>query len=240
MPSPVFGDIVIIGGGCYGSFYTGQLEMARSRDRIRYRRLIVVDRNPSCQVFQDPPEPGRQRVCAEWGTFLDGYLAGPPPESSLIVPSPLMPHLLYHWLQRRARAQWPTRAITTESAAPVGTPYETEAPDGTRYVSYADWLCPTHCIEPATCPVTRTPRTWDMADAATRLVRRHPGAMVGPVVFECRHVAYGVGAIAVDQVLAGAAAVLEAGAGGAATDLVVATVSGCHGAFNLLHLGAVS
>ncbi|MEE8476948.1 MAG: hypothetical protein V3S19_01180 [Gemmatimonadales bacterium] len=240
MPSPVFGDIVIIGGGCYGSFYTGQLELARSRDRVWYRRLIVVDRNPSCRVFQDPPEPGRHRVCAEWGTFLDGYLAGPPPESSLIVPSPLMPHLLYHWLQRRAREQWPTRAITTESAAPVGTPYETEAPDGTRYVSYADWLCPTHCIEPATCPVTRTPRTWDMAEAATRLVGRHPGDMAGPVVFECRHVAYGVGAIAIDQVLAGAAAVLDAGAGGGATDLVVATVSGCHGAFNLLHLGAVS
>ena len=240
MPSPVFGDIVIIGGGCYGSFYTGQLELARSRNRVRYRRLIVVDRNRSCRVFQDPLEPGRHRVCAEWGTFLDGYLAGPPPESSLIVPSPLMPHLLYHWLQRRAREQLPPRAITTESAAPVGTPYETEAPDGTRYVSYADWLCPTHCIEPATCPVTRTPRTWDMAEAATRLVRRHPGAMAGPVVFECRHVAYGVGAIAIDQVLAGAAAVLEAGAGGDATDLVVATVSGCHGAFNLLHLGAVS
>ena len=79
-----------------------------------------------------------------------------------------------------------------------------------------------------------------MAEAATRLVRRHPGAMAGPVVFECRHVAYGVGAIAIDQVLAGAAAVLDAGAGGGATDLVVATVSGCHGAFNLLHLGAVS
>lgn len=240
MPSPAFGDIVIIGGGCYGSSYTGQLELARSRGRLRYRRLIVVDRNPSCQVFRDSPEPGRQRVCAEWGTFLDGYLAGPPPESSLIVPSPLMPHLLYHWLQRRAQTQWPTRTITTEPAAPVGTPYETEAPDGTRYLSYADWLCPTHCIEPATCPVTRAPRTWDMAEAASRLVGRHPGKMVGPVLFECRHVAYGVGAIAIDQVLAGVAAVLEAGAGGGAADVVVATVSGCHGAFNLLHLGAAS
>ena len=38
------------------------------------------------------------------------------------------------------------------------TPYDTLAPDGTRYVSYADWLCPTHCVEPATCPVIRAPR----------------------------------------------------------------------------------
>ncbi len=240
MPLPAFGDIVVIGGGCYGSFYTGQLELARSRDRVRYRRLIVVDNNPSCELFREPPESKRLRVCADWGTFIDGYLAGPPPESSLIVPSPLMPHLLYEWLQRRARAEWPARKITTRQATPLGTPYETEAPDMTRYVSYADWLCPTHCIEPATCPVTRTPRTWDMAEAATNAVRRSPRKTVGPVVFECRHVAYGVGAIAIDQVLAGARALLDAGAEGGAADLMVATVSGCHGAFNLLHLGAVS
>ena len=240
MPPPAFGDIVVIGGGCYGSFYTGQLELARSRGRVRYRRLIVVDRNPSCKLFQDPPESRPQMVCAEWGAFLDGYLASSPPESSLMVPSPLMPHLLYEWLQRRARAEWPTRTITTQRATPVGTPYETEAPDGTRYVSYADWLCPTHCIEPETCPVTRTPRTWDMAEAATNAVRRNPRKTVGPVLFECRHVAYGVGAIPIDQVLAGADALLDAGAGGGATDLLVATVSGCHGAFNLLHLGAAS
>ena len=240
MTPPAFGDIVVIGGGCYGSFYTGQLELARSRGRVRYRRLIVVDRNPSCKLFQDPPESRPQMVCAEWGAFLDGYLASSPPESSLMVPSPLMPHLLYEWLQRRARAEWPTRTITTQRATPVGTPYETEAPDGTRYVSYADWLCPTHCIEPATCPVTRTPRTWDMAEAATSAVRRNPRNTVGPVLFECRHVAYGVGAIPIDQVLAGADALLDAGAGGGATDLLVATVSGCHGAFNLLQLGAAS
>ena len=240
MPSPAFGDIVIIGGGCYGSFYTRQLELASARDRVRYRRLIAVDRNPSCKLFQDPPESKRLRVCADWGTFIDGYLAGPPPESSLIVPSPLMPHLLYEWLQRRARAEWPTRTITTQEATPVGTPYETEAPDGTRYVSYADWLCPTHCIEPAICPVTRTPRTWDMAEAATSSVRRQLRETGGPVLFECRHVAYGVGAIAVDQVLSGAGALLNAGAEGAAADLLVATVSGCHGAFNLLRLGVLS
>jgi hypothetical protein len=79
-----------------------------------------------------------------------------------------------------------------------------------------------------------------MAEAAARAVRRQPRETVGPVLFECRHVAYGVGAIAVDQVLAGAGELLDAGAEGVATDLLVATVSGCHGAFNLLHLGAVS
>lgn len=236
LPS-AFGDILVIGGGCYGSFYTGQLELARSRRRLGYQRLIVVDRDRRCRVFQSDPEPRRERVCAEWGTFLDGYLSRPPPESSLIVPSPLMPHLLYQWLQRRARAQWPDRSITAGQAATVGTPYEKTAPDETRYASYADWLCPTHCIEPATCPVTRAPRTWDMVEAATGVTRHHPGSMGEPVLFECRHVAYGVGAIRVDQVLAGAAAVLETGSLGPATDFMVATVSGCHGAFNVMRIG---
>jgi hypothetical protein len=79
-----------------------------------------------------------------------------------------------------------------------------------------------------------------MAEAATSAVRRNSLNTVGPVLFECRHVAYGVGAIPIDQVLAGADALLDAGAGGGATDLLVATVSGCHGAFNLLQLGAAS
>jgi hypothetical protein len=113
------------------------------------------------------------------------------------------------------------------------------APDGTRYISFADWTCPTHCIEPAICPIIRAPRTWEMADALGGLVRRldltHPTA--GPVLFVCEHRVFGVGMFDVAAVLAGNATVASAGSPGSPVDVLIGTVSSCHGAVNLLQLG---
>jgi hypothetical protein len=244
--SIAFRDVVIVGGGCYGTFYAGQLERARHRDRVRYRRLLVVDRNPACQLTRDlPPDDSRELVVQDWGDFFDAYLADvvPPLDGEpgdAIVPSPLMPHLMYEWLVRRARSRWPGRPVETRPV-PIepGTPYDMSAPDGTRYVSFADWICPTHCIEPAICPVIRAPRTWEMSDAMVSLARRlDPTQPPGePVLFVCQHRVFGVGMFDVTEVLAGDEVVATAGSRGAPVDVIVGTVSSCHGAVNLLHLG---
>jgi hypothetical protein len=236
------GDVIIIGGGCYGTFYTGQLEAARLKGKARYRRLLVVDRNPSCQVSRELPEAAdRELVVQEWDAFLDAYLD--PATSipgSVIVPSPLMPHLMYQWLLRQARRRWPSRLIETRpiTQSPQ-TPYDTTAPDFTRYVSFADWLCPTHCIEPALCPVIRGPRTWEMADEMASLTRKlnrfHPTR--GPILFQCQHTVFGVGTFSVADVLAGDDVVQRAGEEGSECGILVGTISSCHGAANLLHLG---
>src|SRR3954463_7991372 len=242
----VFRDIIIIGGGCYGTFYAGQLQRAKARDRVTYERLLVVDRDPRCQLARElKGDATLELVAQDWGEFFDSYLVAvsPPPISEsadAIVPSPLMPHLMYEWLVRRARLRWPGRTVTTVRVpAGPGTPYDVTAPDQTRYVSYADWICPTHCIEPAICPVIRAPRSWELADAlaavARKLDRSHPTA--GPVLFVCEHRVYGVGMFDVAEVLAGDAAVAAAGAPGNPVDVLVGTVSSCHGAVNLLHLG---
>jgi hypothetical protein len=244
--SVAFRDVVIVGGGCYGTFYAEQLERARERGRAAYRRLLAVDRDSQCRfacaIGQDE---SRQLVVEEWGEFFDRYLAGVAPSlpgepGDTIVPSPLMPHLMYQWLVRRAQVRWPGRQIETRSVpAGPGTPYDVSAPDGTRYVSFADWICPTHCIEPAICPIIRAPRTWEMADAMEGLARRlelvHPTA--GPVLFVCEHRVFGVGMFDVASVLAGDRVVASAGAARSPIDVLIGTVSSCHGAVNLLHLG---
>jgi hypothetical protein len=240
-----FRDVVIVGGGCYGSFYAGQLERARARGRASYRSLLIVDRNPACEVARVLGETDSRRlVIQDWGDFFDAYLGGatsPPPDAppDAIVPSPLMPHLMYEWLLRRARRRWPGRLIETRPV-PVGpgTPYDTSAPDGTRYVSFADWTCPTHCIEPAICPVIRAPRTWEMADAMEDLARRlgEDQPTAGPVLFRCEHRVFGVGMFDVSAVLAGDDLVADAGRK-SPVDVLVGTVSSCHGAASLLHLG---
>ena len=239
-------DIVIVGGGCYGTFYAGQLARASARGRVSYRRLLVVDRDPNCRLTRQlDGDPTRHLVVREWGEFFDDYLAGSAipgtgSPADAIVPSPLMPHLMYEWLVRRARRRWPGRTIETRPLMlDPGTPYDTSAPDGTRYVSFADWVCPTHCIEPAICPVIRAPRTWEMSDAMTGLARRLDlsAPTAGPVLFVCEHRVFGVGMFDVGAVLAGDATVASAGESNSPIDVLVGTISRCHGAVNLLHLG---
>ena len=239
-------DVAIVGGGCYGSFYAGQLVRAQRAGRAEYRRILVVDRDPACRVAGDPDlAAGVQLVVEDWDAFFDRWLGrsaaqgpGEPPDT--IVPSPLMPHLMYDWLLRRARGRWPGRVVERRPVpAGPGTPYDVTGPDRTRYLSFADWTCPVHCIEPAICPVIRAPRTWEMGESLQRLTATlaHARPTEGPVLFLCRHRVYGVGMFDVDSVLEGDRLVERAGTTHEAVDVLVGTVSSCHGAAGILHVG---
>lgn len=234
------GEIAIVGGGCYGTFYARQLTTARERGKAAFDRLLVVDRDPHCRMARELGESDQRRlVVSDWDAFFDAWLdpAARRGADDHIVPSPLMPHLMYTWLLRRARLLWPDRLIETRPLpGRAETPYETATPDGTAYLSHADWLCPVHCTEPARCPVTRAPRTWEMRDTLAEVARRH--RLLGPTIFCCQHRVFGVGSFSVTEVMAGAALLEQAGASGAEAELLVGTVSSCHGAASLLHLGA--
>lgn len=234
------GDVVIIGGGCYGSFYAGQLLDGRARGLLTFTRLLVVDRDPACQVAREKiGVAGVALVTAEWGDFLDGYLAGlTPVPGDVIVPSPFMPHLFREWLLRRARHRWPGRAL---GAGPlpgeVGTPYERPGGDGASYLSWADWICPTHCTEPALCPAIRAPRTWSMPETL-RLVAGRTGTS-GPLLFDVRHLAHGVGGFTTSEVLEADDRLAEIGARGPA-EVMVSTTSQCHAAAGVIRLGPLT
>jgi hypothetical protein len=96
-----------------------------------------------------------------------------------------------------------------------------------------------------------------MADAISALaerLRRSGQRVFGPALFICRHHVFGVGTFAVNAVLEGDKIVANAGAdrarggrggrggeGGAheePTSVLVGTISSCHGAVNLLRIGA--
>lgn len=240
----------MVGGGCYGTFYASQLAKAKARGKTEYRSVIVVDRNADCMARHELGEtPDRQFVTADWAVFFDEFLSDArrgthDAREDQIVPSPHMPHLMFEWVLRRARERWPERAV---GVAPVPgafpTPYDRAAggADETRYVSFADWICPTHCIEPALCPAIGAPRTWEMADAVTALAERlrtEGQAVAGPALFVCKHRVFGVGMFGADAVRAGDRLVQEAGASGDPAAVLVGTISSCHGALNLLTLGA--
>jgi hypothetical protein len=238
----------VVGGGCYGTFYASQLAKAQARGKTEYRTVIVVDRRADCQAKRELGETADRRfVTAEWTTFFDEFLrpSGPSahPPDDFIVPSPLMPHLMFEWVLRRARTRWPGRSVSVDPVpGDFPTPYDRPGSDQTRYVSWADWICPTHCIEPALCPAIGAPRTWEMADTVRELAQRlrsRGRPITGPALFVCQHQVFGVGMFSAESVRAGDRLVEEAGAKGEA-EILVGTISSCHGALNLLRLGELS
>ncbi|HKC41956.1 MAG TPA: hypothetical protein VKC15_20600 [Gemmatimonadales bacterium] len=238
----------MVGGGCYGTFYASQLAKAKARGKTDYRTVIVVDRNPDCQAKRELGESSdRQFVQQDWTEFFDDWLAGARrtahgAQEDQIVPSPHMPHLMFEWVLRRARTRWPNRAVSVEPVpGDFPAPYDRAGADSTRYVSFADWICPTHCIEPALCPAIGSPRTWEMADAVRELAERLRAGgrpVSGPALFVCKHQVFGVGMFAANAVRAGDRLVEESGSASAPAEILIGTISSCHGALNLMKLGA--
>jgi hypothetical protein len=243
-----FGTIVVVGGGCYGSYYVRQLRRAEQAAALGWDSLVVVDRDPACAVaaLASEERPSALRVeRAEWRDHFDAYLgaAAEHPERhahDAIVPSPLMPHLMADWLIERARARWPGRSVRTEPLVePPAVRWQRAGADGTHYVSFADWMCPINCVEPVRCPHTRGARDWSLPPALASYVQAERAAgraLDGPYVFHCAHRAYGVGMLDVRDILAADGAIAERGARGGAAFLV-GTVSHCHGALRRIVLG---
>ena len=234
-------DIVIIGGGCYGSFYLGQLLKAREAGAVAWRQVIVVDHNAVCPVAGVSASDVSLYV-QDWGDFLDGWLQRDVRTAEdRLVPSPLMPHLMAEWLLRRAReAHGDDRVALVPAGAAAGTPFDMLHPvDGVRYLSHADWTCPVHCIEPATCPVIRAPRRWEMGNTVAEWTavhrRSHPTA--GPLLFTCRHLTHGVGMYPLTGAFAALDELAELVASRGQADLVIGSISACHGAMGVLRVG---
>jgi hypothetical protein len=240
-----FGRIVVVGGGCYGSYYVRQLARAGRAGAIEWRELTVVDRDPQCAIallseLERPP--ALDLVVADWRDYFAGYLGratGDGGDDDAIVPSPLMPHLMADWLIDRARERWPHRVVETiRHDTDVAVPWQRTGDDGTRYVSFAEWMCPINCIEPARCPHTRGERSWSLPVTVREHAEReraNGGSIDDALVFHCSHRAYGVGMIDVRDVLA-ADETIATRAADRAAGFLVGTVSHCHGALRMVRI----
>src|SRR2546426_9451679 len=89
--------------------------MARGRGTPNSRGVVVVDRAPACRARLELGEtPDRVFVAREWDDYFAELLGGAAPAAAgeaqdYIVPSPLMPHLMFQWLVARARERWAGR-----------------------------------------------------------------------------------------------------------------------------------
>jgi hypothetical protein len=220
---------VVIGGAAIGSGSVRRLLRARDAGRLTTDRIVVVDRHGGCEAAAFGPPA--QLAVASWSDWLDTHLDALGPDDHL-VPYHWAPHLLEEWLIRRlARAG--AHVQTADGLAPRGLPFEGPIAGNGRALSYAAWVCPPACIEPALCPHTRGPKDWSLAGDLTRPA---PGeSFDGHVVFRCLHLLYGVGTIPVRDIH-GARDQLIAGLAGGRRRYLVATASHCHGLAGVLEL----
>lgn len=224
-------DFVIIGGGCYGAYFIRQLVEARRRGKLDWSRAIVLDRDPNCRVASSAIEGVVVEVTQweDWGRQLE------PRRSALgraqLVPAPIAPHILKHWLGAALVAQGAS-AIDEMYDGPVPSlPYAHVLERGTLVLSHAPGMCPTNCIEPRKCPLTREVRDWEMSDTVGEL--GESSGIDAVEVFACKHYAYGVGTIPFSSIYAACDRLATWPSG---TRLGVATVSGCHGLVDVLRV----
>jgi hypothetical protein len=213
---------IVISGGDAGAFYVRQLRRAVAAGQLATESIVVVDRDPACRAAVEAAGDPRVRVeTAEWEGWLAAHLGEAGPDDHL-VPYHWAPHLLLGWLEGELRR---VGAVTARGGelAPRGLPFESTTSAGDRALSYASWVCPPTCIEPAVCPHTRGPKDWSLA--ADLEAPASDGAT--PVVFRCLHLIYGVGTIPVRAVLAARNRLCAARATGS-HNYVVATSSHCH------------
>jgi hypothetical protein len=226
-------NVFIIGGGCYGSTYVRQLRKALANDKIPPGRWVVLDRDPNCRVRSEVQagDPVEFRVSTWVDALTDIVATGELQAGDLVVPSPFQGTLISDWLQAEAAAAGRELAPLPLGGIGEGLRFEQADPAGqVRYVSFAGWTCPVHCIEPSKCPATRGPKAWDLRETLQTYAAREGFDAVLP--FACLHWAYGVGTVPSEQFLAARGVVRE----GESNRLLVASLSTCHGAISAWQL----
>ncbi|MGI8588374.1 MAG: hypothetical protein ACR2M0_11930 [Chloroflexia bacterium] len=237
-------SFIVIGGGCYGSHHVARLEKGRAKGAIGPDdRIVVVDRNPACQVLRElaeKPNPLVEVVRADWLAYMQAEFDRLPTTDE-VVPAPIAPHLAAEWLLWSLGTRLPpdrVRQVPFDDSF-GGLPYEYLSPAGERFFSAAGWVCPPNCRAPRKCPAILAPRTWDLEDTVRDFSRAHSDRYAEPAIFRTAYRTTGIETIPVgyyretrDRLLA-----LAEDRSADGKNVIVSTLSACHAAANLLRFG---
>jgi hypothetical protein len=168
---------IIIGGGCYGTYHSGQLYKAIQKGKLPSNtKLIIVDRNAEPRAKQEHARKTNfEYVQSDWQAYLINFFDDPANyelardgDSVQIVPAPFAPHLMFDWLQHsttKALAELGRSDIELSRDGFEDTlhlPFESTNAEKNHFMSRAGWMCPTTCIEPRLCPAIKDVRDWDL------------------------------------------------------------------------------
>ncbi len=213
---------MVVGGADIGAATACRLLRAAAAGRLQTDRIVIVDRDPACLAARIV-DPRVRFVAAEWADWLDAQLGDLGPDDQF-VPYHWAPHLLSDWLLRQVRRAGAT-AVRGGEIPSHSVPVERTTGGGDRALSYATWVCPPTCIEPALCPHTRGPKDWSLARDLESGKDSDP--FDARIVFRCLHLVWGVGTVPASEIL-DARDRLVAGLPLGPRRYLVATSSHCH------------
>ncbi len=240
---------IVFGGGCFGTHHVRHIEKGRKRGRISpAARIIMLDRNtrpPALDLPEVVDNPFLSFVQSDWLDYMKSNWDILPPRTEA-VPAPVAPHLAFEWLVWSLREKLGSSAVSIEPVEHSfkGLPYDYLAPSGARFISAADWICPTNCRAPHICPMTRDIRTWDLERSVKEYAAAYPQELSTAIVFQPRFRVPGIDTLRIeeytearDQLIALAEHAQQSGQH--SPGVVVGTVSPCHGAVSILRLNSL-
>ena len=172
---------MVIGGPAIHAGYIRRLFKAERAGKLAFDRIRVIDRDASCPVASLVDSRVSLEV-ASWSDWLGENLGRCDPADHL-VPYHWAPHLLLDWLAGDLAPRGLSLTRTPDlTSPPARPPVSRETKAGDLALSYAEWLCPPACIEPALCPHTRGPKSWSLATDLAAAPKSY--------VFPCLHLAY--------------------------------------------------
>ncbi len=186
-------EIVVIGGGCYGSLHARQLRKAARHGRLSYARLTIVDRNPEPPAWIEHCEdPAVRFVQADWSAYLASAIDEAAAQRDVhIVPAPYAPHLFFEWLRASLAAVVGEHDLRQPPVSEtVGLPTSTSL-RGTPLVSDAALRAP---LPASSRRAVRPPRHPHLGDGDSFAPSwRLPQRLFRLETFVCRHLSIGYG-----------------------------------------------
>ncbi len=140
----------IVGAGRFG---------ARAAERLCKKRpglsLTVIDQD--AEALERVSHLPIERVCQEGASYLDAHLDTEEAPEWIVPAVPI--HLAFEWVRLKMLDGGRMEIIPVPSDIEAMLPNPLRGADGQLFLSYADFVCPDNCTEPADmCTFTGKPR----------------------------------------------------------------------------------
>ena len=203
--------ILVMGAGKFG------LKAVRVLAQKIHNRTTVVDADPDrCEALTGE---GIHAVCADGIAYLDDRLKDPDPPDWIIPAIPL--HVAFEWLQTTLPEGTTLDLLAVPEQVREQLPNPMAGTAGQIYISYADFICPDDCPEPAEiCTFTGKARKGILH----RTLAQIQHADYTSVVLRSRQIAPGLGGYRSDDLFTARAGVLAA-----TGPVMFSTACKCHG-----------
>jgi hypothetical protein len=213
----------IIGAGKFGARAAKKLVQAQPDSKI-----LLVDRDLDTLLALPPIGGGQSMVETCFFDAIEFMEKDLLEDAGAALPGWIVPaapiHIAGLWLARRlakdfsvSQAPLPKQFIARLPNAMIG-------PDGTVYASWADFVCPQDCPEPAdTCFATKKPRQANLFDLMEQAAQ---GTGALPLVIRSHQLAEGVGGYRPQELFD---ALKKAAASPKDRLIIAATACRCHG-----------